>query len=410
MLYILYIIVKNTPKIYIILLLLMIPKIYLPDYKYVLPIDRIPNFPAKERDQSKLLFYNKGDVSSYIFSDISKILPTNSLLIFNDTKVFPARLIFKKSTGAIIEIFCLQPMSNQNTNESNSEMFWLCMVGNEKRWKKEVLKNEYITAEYIEKRKDEVIVKFSFASDSNMYDILENNAELPLPPYMNRKANNEDKIRYQTVYASVNGSVAAPTAGLHFTNNVIKSIDENNIFRQKLTLHVGAGTFKPIKTEKIDDHAMHPERFSVTLDLIKCLINHSFVVAIGTTSTRVLESLYWLGVQLSYTKTLTEVYIQQWEPYQNPTNISTTMALENVYNYMIINNLEVLHGLTQIIIVPGYVFKVCKAIITNFHQPESTLILLVAAFLGNNWKKVYDYALSNDYRFLSYGDSSLLIP
>lgn len=388
----------------------MIPQIHLPDYQYVLPEDKIPNFPTAERDKSRLLVYKKGEISSHIFNEISELIPTESLLVFNDTKVFPARLIFKKSTGAEIEIFCLQPVSVQKTVENMSEMHWLCMVGNQKRWKNEILENEFLKAEIVEKRESESVIKFSWKGEMAIYAVLEKIAELPLPPYMNRKATKEDQNRYQTVYANEKGSVAAPTAGLHFTENVLSSIEKKGIIRQKLTLHVGAGTFKPIKTEKIDNHNMHAERFSISLDLIKSLIENPFVVAVGTTSMRVLESLFWLGMKLQNTKILTEIFIHQWEPYEKKIEISSIEALNNIYNYMIMNKLEVLNGQTQIIIIPGYQFKICKGIVTNFHQPESTLILLVAAFLGKDWKKVYDFALSNDFRFLSYGDSSLLIP
>lgn len=388
----------------------MIPQIHLPDYQYVLPDDKIPSFPSAERDKSKLLFYKNGAISSHIFTEISDLIPAQSLLIFNDTKVFPARLNFRKSTGSAIEIFCLQPVSVQKTVGNFSEMQWLCMVGNQKKWKGEILENQFLKAELIEKKEAESVIKFTWSGDLDFYSVLEQIAELPLPPYMNRKATNEDQNRYQTVYASEKGSVAAPTAGLHFTEKVLKDIDSKGIKRQKLTLHVGAGTFKPIKSEKIDNHDMHSERFSVSVSLIKSLIENLFVISVGTTSTRVLESLYWFGLQLENKKLTSEVFVSQWEPYQNNIKISTQQSLENIYNYMINNKLETIDGQTQIIIIPGYEFKICKGIITNFHQPESTLILLVAAFLGTDWKKVYDYALSNDFRFLSYGDSSLLIP
>lgn len=388
----------------------MIPQIHLPDYQYVLPDDKIPSFPSAERDKSKLLYYKNGAISSHIFTEISDLIPAQSLLIFNDTKVFPARLNFRKSTGSAIEIFCLQPVSIQKTVGNFSEMQWLCMVGNQKKWKGETLENQFLKAELIEKREAESVIKFAWSGNLDFYSVLEQIAELPLPPYMNRKATIEDQNRYQTVYASEKGSVAAPTAGLHFTENVLLAIDNKGIKRQKLTLHVGAGTFKPIKSEKIDNHDMHSERFSVSILLIKSLIENQFVVSVGTTSTRVLESLYWFGLQLENHKTTSEVFVSQWEPYQNSIKISVKQSVENIYNYMISNKLETLDGQTKIIIIPGYEFKICKGIITNFHQPESTLILLVAAFLGSNWKKVYDYALSNDFRFLSYGDSSLLIP
>lgn len=388
----------------------MIPQIHLPDYQYVLPDDKIPSFPSAERDKSKLLFYKNGAISSHVFTEISDLIPAQSLLIFNDTKVFPARLNFKKSTGSAIEIFCLQPVSIQKIVGNFSEMQWLCMVGNQKKWKGEILENKFLKAELIEKKEAESVIKFTWSGDLDFYSVLEQIAELPLPPYMNRKATTEDQNRYQTVYASEKGSVAAPTAGLHFTENVLYAIDKKGIKRQKLTLHVGAGTFKPIKSEKIDNHDMHSERFSVSVSLIKSLIENLFVVSVGTTSTRVLESLYWFGLQLEKQKTTSEVFVSQWEPYQNNTKILAKQSLENIYNYMINNKLETLDGQTKIIIIPGYEFKICKGIITNFHQPESTLILLVAAFLGIDWKKVYDYALSNDFRFLSYGDSSLLIP
>lgn len=388
----------------------MIPNIHLPDYNYTLPDGKIPNFPTIERDKSKLLYYKKGVISSHIFNEISDLLPPESLLVFNDTRVFPARLIFKKATGSEIEIFCLQPVSLQKLTDGVSEIQWLCMVGNQKRWKGDTLENEFLSATFVEKRNAESVIKFTWKGDIDVYSVFEQLAELPLPPYMNRKATKEDQNRYQTVYAKEKGSVAAPTAGLHFTEKVLKSIADKGIKSQKLTLHVGAGTFKPIKTEKINEHDMHAERFTISSALIKSLLENNFVVAVGTTSMRVLESLYWLGMQLETTQTVPDVFINQWEPYQNMQNISTKKALQNIYNYMVVNKLDSLNGQTRIIIIPGYAFKVCKGIITNFHQPESTLILLIAAFLGADWKSVYEFALQNDFRFLSYGDSSLLIP
>jgi len=390
-----------------------IPQISLKDYSYVLPEDKIPNSPSIERSQSKLLVYKGGDISETLFSDIVQQLPKGAQLVFNDTKVFPARIFFKNKTGATIEVFCLKELSLPKLEGQFWKMNWEVMVGNLKRWNlNEVLDHqESLTVRLVQKNEEMCVVEFSWIGEPNFYDILSIVAELPLPPYMNRKATDLDKIRYQTVYAKHIGSVAAPTAGLHFTQDILKKIEGNGHSASQITLHVGAGTFKPIKTDEISQHQMHSEFFTVRKEIIQNVINNNLVIAVGTTTVRVLESLYWLGVHIIHLNhRLETIEIPQWIGYGNDYNTTVHEAFKAILDNFDSLEISEISGQTCIIIIPGYRFRVCKGLITNFHQPQSTLILLIAAFLGDDWRKVYEYALQNDFRFLSYGDSSLLIP
>ena len=390
-----------------------IPEINLKDYLYELPDDRIPNSPPLERSQSKLLVFNKGEISSVLFEGIVGQLPKEAHLVFNDTRVFPARMFFKRETGAQIEVFCLKSISLPKFDGQFWKMKWEVMVGNLKKWNVgEVLSHATsLTVELIKKDESGCIVEFSWIGESNFYEILSQVAELPLPPYMNRKATEFDKIRYQTVYAKHVGSVAAPTAGLHFTQEILEKIITKGHQISHITLHVGAGTFKPIKTDKIAEHQMHSESFTVKKDTIQHIINNDYVISVGTTSMRVLESLYWLGVSILHQNMgLDEIQISQWVGYRDDYGTNLQDSFAAILNQMELLELGEISGQTSIIIIPGYKFRVCKGLITNFHQPQSTLILLVAAFLGDNWRIVYDYALQNDFRFLSYGDSSILLP
>ncbi len=399
-------------------------EILIKDYTYELPQEKIAQFPLKERDSSKLLIYNKGNISQDTFRNIPNVIPKNSLLIFNDTKVINARLKFQNSAGKVIEIFTLEPTENTelvtalNTKGSVS---WLCLVGNLKAWKSGKLCSVKIhngtecrlEAELISKHADAFLVNLTWQPGQLTFaEILEMFGQIPLPPYMKRDAAPDDKTTYQTVYAETEGSVAAPTAGLHFTNEVLASLKNNNIKTGFVTLHVGAGTFKPVKTENISGHDMHSESLYVEPELIEEItknIGSNRIIAVGTTSMRTIESLYWFGVQLLQGRHHGgELNISQWEPYENEPEDSAK-AFEAIIAYLKQNNLKYLYGKTGIIIVPGYDFKVFSGIITNFHQPQSTLLLLIAAFIGSDWKVLYEYALNNDFRFLSYGDSSILL-
>lgn len=395
------------------------------EYNYPLPDERIAKFPLDIRDQSKLLIYNKGVIEETVFTSLPDFIDKGELMIFNNTKVIQARLHFHKDTGALIEVFCLEPaipadyaLSFQQTQKCS----WYCMIGNLKKWKEGKLKRE------VEIKGKKVIVtalrgechgtshKVDFEWDDNSItfaEILEVVGELPIPPYLNRDTEESDKETYQTVYSKIKGSVAAPTAGLHFTDKVLKALDEKGVDREELTLHVGAGTFKPVKSEEISGHEMHTEYISVNRDTIKKLIEHNAAtVAVGTTSVRTIESLYYIGCSLQNNMDATEenLHVKQWMPYEYDNLLSPIKSLQNILDYLDKHGMETLHSSTQIIIAPGYDYKIVKKIVTNFHQPQSTLLLLVSAFLKGDWKKVYDYALSHNFRFLSYGDSSLLIP
>lgn len=403
--------------------------IQIAEYNYPLPDERIAKFPLAERDHSKLLVYNKGAVSHDIFYNLPNYLPKGALMVYNNTKVIQARLHFNKETGALIEVFCLEPIQPNDyvlNFQQTKHCAWLCLVGNLKKWKEGSLRKEIdvkgkkivLTATRGEMHGTSHWIDFDWNDDSITFaDILEGVGELPIPPYLNRKTEESDKKTYQTVYSKIKGSVAAPTAGLHFTDKVLKDIDAHGIEREEVTLHVGAGTFKPVKSEEIEGHEMHSEYIFVTKHTIERLLAHdASAIAVGTTSVRTLESLYYIGVTLQSNPDASEndLHVRQWMPYEyadsEPNPISAKQALQNIKEYLERNALDALHTSTQIIIAPGYDYKIVKMLVTNFHQPQSTLLLLVSAFVKGDWHKIYDYALANDFRFLSYGDSSLLIP
>ncbi|RPH34350.1 MAG: S-adenosylmethionine:tRNA ribosyltransferase-isomerase [Bacteroidales bacterium] len=393
--------------------------ILISDFDYPLPDDRIAKHPLDERDKSKLLLYRDSSIAQDIFNNISDYLPENSLILFNNTKVVQARLLFKRATGAQIEIFLLEPISPSDYGlsfSSNTNVLWKCIVGNLKKWKEEELQMPIpatlatLYAKRINNLSEGVEIELSWDDTSLSFArIVELCGNIPIPPYLNRDAESEDKERYQTIYAKPEGSVAAPTAGLHFTDKVFKSLKDKNIDIEYVTLHVGAGTFKPVKAD-ISEHEMHNEHFIVKKSTIEKLLNHKGTrVVVGTTSLRTLESIYWLGVKAIESKLIEQLVVSQWEPYELSQNISIDDSLKALEAFMINRNIEYLSASTQILIVPGYKIRMADALITNYHQPKSTLLLLVAAFIGDDWKKVYNYALTHDFRFLSYGDSSLLM-
>lgn len=399
----------------------MIAEIHIEDYNYELPDDRIAKYPLPVRDASKLLVYSNGHPQEVKFTDMPSLLPEGSMMVFNDTKVVPARLHFQRETGAHIEIFCLEPVMP----EEYVTMFavkdrcrWKCIVGNVKRWKSDLLfpynpdhdsevDSMGLRAELIERLGETSVVEFSWQNGVPFSKVLEICGSVPIPPYLNRETEQIDLERYQTLYARFRGSVAAPTAGLHFTENVLEKIRSKGISTETVCLHVGAGTFLPVKTSLVSEHTMHREPFVVTLEFLEKLqAKKGKLVAVGTTSVRTLESLYYIGVKCIESGAPSDV--AQWEPYQREYQYTIEDALAALVAYMRDNSLTELQLGTQIIIVPGYRFKVVDVLVTNFHQPQSTLLLLVSAFVGGHWKTIYDYALGHDFRFLSYGDSSLL--
>lgn len=396
------------------------------DYNYPLPEERIAKFPLAERDHSKLLVYNKGRIEEDVFYNIATRLPKDALMVFNNTKVIQARLHFRKDTGALIEVFLLEPYAPADYEQmfqTTEQCSWLCLVGNLKKWKGQQLsrlidvKGQSVTLKVDYEGECHTSHQIRFSWDNagvSFADILDAVGELPIPPYLNRETQESDKTTYQTVYSKIKGSVAAPTAGLHFTDSVLQSVDARGVDREEITLHVGAGTFKPVKSEEIGGHDMHSEYICVNRSSIEKIIRHGgSAIAVGTTSVRTLESLYYLGLKLSADASLTEseLHVDQWEPYgDNLPAMTAVDSMKAILAYMDAHGINMIHFSTQIIIVPGYEYKIVKMLVTNFHQPQSTLLLLVSAFLHGEWKKVYDYALSHDFRFLSYGDSSLLIP
>ena len=398
----------------------MKPKISIKDFDYDLPDEKIARYPLDYRDRSKLLVYDQcKSIFSTHFYNISDHLPDNSLILFNNTKVIRARLLFKKHTGARIEIFCLEPVNEtdmQLAMAQEHETSWLCIVGNLKKWKYGRLESQIVYkgstlnvyAERIKSFGDAHHIRFSWSEKNLTFgEIIELIGNTPIPPYLNRNSEPIDINRYQTVYSKYQGSVAAPTAGLHFTDEIIDSFKNKNIETAFLTLHVGAGTFKPIKSETIDEHEMHVEHFAIEKKTIEKILNHTGpIIAVGTTTTRTLESLYWLGIKIQNGDY--NFNLKQWESYEVDSKLSFKEALDYIYNYLVKNDSAYFTASTGIMIVPGYKFRAINGLITNFHQPRSTLLLLLAAFVGANWKKIYDYALNNNYRFLSYGDSSLL--
>lgn len=400
----------------------MIPEIHIEEYNYPLPDERIAKYPLSQRDSSKLLCYKDGNITENRFSDIAQILPSDHLMVFNDTKVVPARLHFQRPTGAHIEIFCLEPISP----EEYVSMFavtdrcrWKCIVGNVKRWKDDTLtlynplENPNVSdmglkADLIERLGETSIVEFSWDNGAPFSQVLEVCGNIPIPPYLNRDTEEIDLERYQTLYAKYRGSVAAPTAGLHFTEEVLSAIKARNIDVQSVCLHVGAGTFLPVKSSLVSEHTMHREPFVVTTEFLKKLrASLGRVIAVGTTSVRTLESLYYIGV--SCIEAGAPADVDQWAPYAVPASEHTIEdSLDALIAYLEARDMSSIQIGTRIIIVPGYEFKVVNVLVTNFHQPQSTLLLLISAFVKGDWHRIYDFALENEFRFLSYGDSSVL--
>ena len=412
--------------------------IHISEYNYELPDERIAKFPKAERDHSKLLVYNKGEVGEDIFYNLPNYLPQGALMVYNNTKVIQARLHFRKETGALIEIFLLgpaEPADYEQMFQQTRRCSWLCLVGNQKKWiarhtstpgsKKEGtlcrelrIKNEELRISATRRGEHGTSQWIDFEWDNervNFAEILDEMGELPIPPYLNRETQESDKTTYQTVYSKIKGSVAAPTAGLHFTERVLSDIDARGIEREEVTLHVGAGTFKPVKSDTIGEHPMHTEYIAVRRHTLERLLAHNCeVIAVGTTSVRTLESLYYMGLKVVQNPDIREeeLHVNQWEPYEEGRckMEDVRSVIQALLDWMIRKELTVLHSSTQIIIAPGYTYHIVKMLITNFHQPQSTLLLLVSAFVKGDWHKIYDYALAHDFRFLSYGDSSLLIP
>lgn len=399
----------------------MIPQIRIEEFDYNLPDERIAKYPLEKRDASKLLMYREGKVSEYQFSTLPQLLPEDSIMVFNDTKVVPARLHFQRESGAHIEIFCLEPVSP----EEYVSMFavtdscrWKCIVGNVKRWKNDTLSlynpgnareisEMDLRADLVERCGETSIVEFKWSNGASFSKVLEVCGSVPIPPYLNRETEDVDLERYQTLYARYRGSVAAPTAGLHFTESVLDAIRNRNISTDTVCLHVGAGTFLPVKSSLVSEHTMHREPFVVTLSLLeRILASEGDVIAVGTTSVRTLESLYYIGV--SCIEKGMPCDVGQWDPYSREYDYSTEESIKAIISYLKENGLDELKLGTRIIIVPGFRFRIVDVLVTNFHQPQSTLLLLISAFVDGEWKSIYDYALENGFRFLSYGDSSVL--
>lgn len=408
-----------------------IPKINISDYTYDLPDERIASYPTERRDASKLLIYNKGMVSHTLFSSLPDLIGPDSLMVFNNTKVVPARLLFRRDTGAFIEIFCLEPAEPEDYNllfATTSTCVWKAIIGNKKKWKGEPI-HLYLPENHnsdldkldlqavLEKDQDgDIQVRFSWAGGLPFSQVMDMCGRVPIPPYLHRDSESIDTERYQTLYASYRGSVAAPTAGLHFTEEVLEGLKSKGVECENVCLHVGAGTFLPVKSEAISEHTMHSEPFSISIDTLDKLYNNienKQVVAVGTTSVRTLESLYWLGLECAEAgpSRWEPSPVDQWLPYTSELRqIPARESLGALLEYARMRNLERLTCRTRIIIVPSYRYRIVKNLITNFHQPKSTLLLLIAALIGEDWRKVYAYAMEHGFRFLSYGDSSLLIP
>lgn len=413
---------------------MMHPKhISINDYSYHLPDERIAAFPLKERDESKLLVYKDESITEDIYKNIAQHISEDSLLVFNNTKVIQARILFQKQTGGVIEIFCLEPYETNNEYSlvmgKKAAVRWKCMIGGAGKWKEGSLQKEItadknpleniavtLTATLVEKLPDAYVVEFSWQPAENSFaEVLGIFGDIPLPPYIKRKPETTDKERYQTIYAKHEGSVAAPTAGLHFTSAIFESFEKKNIAKAYVTLHVGAGTFKPVKASNMEGHEMHSEWMEVSIETIEQFLNHETknIIAVGTTSLRTIETLYWMGVKTIIYPEITAAALQiyQWDVYEAPlgeTKYSSIEALKALLQWMKKNRQYRILTPTQILIAPGYQFKIARAIVTNFHQPQSTLLLLVAAAAGDDWKKMYDYAMKNEFRFLSYGDGSLI--
>lgn len=399
-------------------------QIRIEEFNYPLPDERIAKFPLTKRDESKLLVYRNGKIDEAVFKQLSDYLPQGSMLVYNNTRVIQARMLFQKETGAQIEVFCLEPVIPHDyalVFQQTESCSWLCLVGNLKKWKEGALhktirmddKEVVLSAERIKTTGDSHLVRFSWNNPQVTFaELLDAAGILPIPPYLHRETRESDLQTYQTVYSKIKGSVAAPTAGLHFTPEVLAGLDAKGFTREEVTLHVGAGTFKPVKSEVIGDHEMHTEFISVRRSAIENIrTNLGRIIAVGTTSVRTLESLYYMGRTLVNNPDATseELVVTQWTPYNDTEEVPAHEALTALLNYLDRNQIDTLLSATQIMIAPGYEFKIVKGIITNFHQPKSTLLLLISAFVNGNWKSIYNYALDNDFRFLSYGDSSLLL-
>ena len=409
-------------------------EIHISEYNYALPDERIAKYPMKERDHSKLLVYKgqgasgegqEPSVGEDMFYNLPGYLPKGALMVFNNTKVIQARMHFHKDTGALIEVFLLEPAEPSDYElmfQTSGRCTWYCLVGNLKKWKEGTLTQTIarqptpvtLKATRRGEHGTSQVIEFEWDGSLSFAEVIDAVGELPIPPYLNRKTEESDKSTYQTVYSKIKGSVAAPTAGLHFTERVLADLDAHGIEREELTLHVGAGTFKPVKSEQIADHQMHTEYISVKRQTLERLIaHHAEAIAVGTTSVRTLESLYYMGLKVMKNPELTEeeLHVSQWEPYEGEVqNVTSEASLQALLDWMKRHELNVIHSSTQIIIAPGYDYKIVKMLVTNFHQPQSTLLLLVSAFVKGDWRRIYDYALAHDFRFLSYGDSSLLIP
>lgn len=395
------------------------------DYNYNLPEEKIAQYPLKERDGSRLLLFRNQKISEDFFRNIDHHIPPGSLLVFNNTKVMRARLIFRKESGAKIEVFCLEPLLPSNYDKSFSSMNcveWKCLTGNSKKWKYGIIETSFtknkkqykLIAEKLNPEGDDAWrIRFSWSADDLTFgEVIEASGHMPLPPYIRRPDEEEDSIRYQTIYSQIKGSVAAPTAGLHFTKEIIDRLLTNAIQMTQITLHIGAGTFQPVKSESITEHHMHSENFYIHATSIEWMLKYcGSILAIGTTSVRALESLYWLGLKLNKKPNISPdcLSLGQWEAYSMKKTVQARQSLETILIWMHKNKINYLHAPTKFMIIPGYKFMITNGIITNFHQPKSTLLLLISAWIGDEWKKIYKYALENDFRFLSYGDSSLLL-
>lgn len=401
-----------------------VQQISMDDYNYPLPDERIAKYPLANRSDSKLLLWNKGEMQDRKFKEVADLVPKGSLLVFNNTRVIRARLFFHKSTGAKIEIFCLEPLKPVDYLQSFSqtkECTWKCIVGNVKKWKEGVLTLPVEMADgnvvSLHAEKGEIVgnareIHFSWDHDYTFSEVLEASGNIPIPPYLHRDTEESDLQTYQTVYSKIKGSVAAPTAGLHFTDEIIDALHETGVKTDEVTLHVGAGTFQPVKSDTIGGHEMHTEKIEVRREFLENLIDHhDSVIAVGTTSIRTLESLYWMGVKTIQNSDISidQLHVQQWEPYQGDNEYSVVEALSSLVSWMQKRDLDEVRTSTQIIIAPGYKYRVIRGMFTNFHQPQSTLLLLISAFLGDTWHDIYQHALDHNYRFLSYGDSNLYL-
>jgi len=408
----------------------MHPKhISISDFTYHLPEERIARYPLKDRDASKLLVYQRGNITEDVYSNIAAYLPENAFLIFNDTRVIEARLLFQKSSGGVIEIFCLEPHEKYpditTAMLEKGKVYWNCLIGGASKWKKgQVLKKEiengaetiFLQATYTEKRNNYFIIEFSWIpADKSFVELLHAAGLVPLPPYIKREVEVSDAERYQTIYANHYGSVAAPTAGLHFTDNIFKTLAAKKIHKGFITLHVGAGTFLPVKSEVLEQHAMHGEFIEISVEIIEKIIGHidTHIIAVGTTSLRTIESLYWLGVKIIFQPDIEKeaLVIHQWDAYElSAEDIPVKKSLSALLHWLKQQQTDKFITKTHLLIAPGYSFKIIKGLVTNFHQPQSTLLLLIAAFIKEDWRNIYHYALEKEFRFLSYGDGCLLLP